>query len=171
MVSEHDSAFDRGRIPALHMWQVREGLEVLLQMHQHNAECRKHLLQAGAPLDLLSSHCWTSTQQTMDAYFVLLSNHYMSYDMWSRPRRFYELPAVENVFQQFSVHHFYELTSFWSVQVQEIYQHLALINDRIICPSTRCNASKDLALFVVLCWWHIGQSWELVAADLKYQRG
>ena len=50
MVSENDSAFDRGRIPAHHMWQVRESLETLVLMHQRNADRRKRLLRAGAPL-------------------------------------------------------------------------------------------------------------------------
>jgi hypothetical protein len=52
-------------------------------------------------------------QQAVDRHFELLSNHYMSYDMWSRPRRHTELPVIDNVFQQFSAHCFHELSGFW----------------------------------------------------------
>jgi hypothetical protein len=120
MVSENDSAFDRGRIPAHHMWQVRESLETLVLMHQRNADRRKRLLWAGAPLELLSSRYRNSLDGLVNNNFLLLTNHYMSYDMWSRPYRFYELPCVDNIYEQFSSHRFYELTGFWPVQVQEI---------------------------------------------------
>jgi hypothetical protein len=48
------------------------------------------------------------------------------------------------------LHHCYELTCLWPTQLQEISQNLFLIDDGIGCPTTRCSASKDLALFVLL---------------------
>jgi hypothetical protein len=70
MVSENDSAFDRGQIPAHHMWQVRKSLETLILVHQHE-DRRKRLLQVSAPLQLLSSLFKTSTQQSLDSHFEL----------------------------------------------------------------------------------------------------
>jgi hypothetical protein len=125
----------------------------------------------GAPLELISFHGDNANEELADSYFNLLSNHFMSYDMWSRPYCTYELPPIENVYQQFSSHRCYELTGFWPTQLQEICQNLLLIDDRIVCPTTRCSASKDLALFVLLRRWHINGTWELVAADLRRQRG
>ena len=167
MVSEHLSAFDRGRIPAHHMWQVRESLDMLVQLQTDDGKCRKRMLEAGAPLELLSCCYRKSLNDMVTSNFVLLTNHYMSYDMWSRPYRVYDLPSVDNIYEQFSSHRFYELTGFWPVQVQEICQNLSLIGDTIVCQSTRCTAPKDLAVFVLLCCWHIAGTWELVAADMR----
>jgi hypothetical protein len=83
----------------------------------------------------------------------------------------YDLPSVDNIYEQFSSHRFYELTGFWPVQVQEICQNLSLIGATIICQSTRCTAPKDLAVFVLLRCWHIAGTWELVAADMRRKRG
>jgi hypothetical protein len=48
---------------------------------------------------------------------------------------------------------------------------LAMIPGTIVCSTTRCTAPKELALFVVLHWWRITGSWELVGADLSCQHG
>jgi hypothetical protein len=85
MASEHLSAFERGRIPAHHMWQVRESFEMVVSIQNENEDCRKRLLEAGAPLELLSFRFDKSNDEVVDSYFQLLSNHFMSYDMWSRP--------------------------------------------------------------------------------------
>jgi len=144
---------------------------MLVQLQSDNGKRRKRMLEAGAPLELLSSRYHKSLNDMVTSNFVLLTNHYMSYDMWSRPYRVYDLPSVDNIYEQFSSHRFYELTGFWPVQVQEICQNLSLIGDTIVCQSTRCTAPKDLAVFVLLRRWHIAGTWELVAADMRQQRG
>jgi len=120
MVLKQLAAFDRGRIPAHHMWQVRESLDILVQLQTDDGKCRKRMLEAGAPLEFLSSRYCNSLNDMVNSNFVLLTNHYISYDMWSRPYHLYDLPCVDNIYEQFSSHRFYELTGFWPVQVQEI---------------------------------------------------
>jgi hypothetical protein len=78
---------------------------------------------------------------------------------------------VDNIYEQFSSHRFYELTGFWPVQVQEVCPNLTLIGDTSVCQSTRCSAPKELALFMLLCHRHIVGTWELVATNMQHQRG
>ncbi len=47
MASEHLSAFERGRIPAHHMWQVRESFEMIVSVQNENEDSRKRMLEAG----------------------------------------------------------------------------------------------------------------------------
>jgi hypothetical protein len=132
---------------------------------------KMRLLQAGISLDFLGLDHSRSIQTLVESNFQMLSNHYMSYDKFSRPYHHYELPAVDDPSTQFTSHRFHELSGFWPEQVHEICREMALIPGTIVCPSTRCTASKELALFVVLCRWHIPSSWELVGGDLRCQRG
>jgi len=54
MASDHLSAFERGRIPTHHMWQIRESLEMVVSFQNEDKTRRKRLLEAGAPLELIS---------------------------------------------------------------------------------------------------------------------
>ncbi len=94
-----------------------------------------------------------ANDELADSYFNLLSKHFMSYDMWSRPYRTYELPPIENVYQQFSSHCCYELTGFWPTQLQEICQNLFLIDDRIAALLQDAVLQKILLL---LCYFEGG---------------
>jgi hypothetical protein len=70
----------------------------------------------------------------------------MSYDKFSHPYKFYELPKVISPHTKFSSHAYYELTGFWPEQVTGIVAELTLLPDVIICRSTRCRALKDLIM-------------------------
>jgi len=98
MASEHMSAFERGRIPTQHMWQVQESLEMAVSVQNEDENCRKRLLEAAAPLELISFNGDKSNDEMADSFFHLLRNHFMPYDMWSRPYRTCELPPIENVY-------------------------------------------------------------------------
>jgi hypothetical protein len=103
------------------------------------------------------------------AYNSMICDHYMSYDRFSRPYKFYELSQVENPHTQFSSHAYYEMTWFWLEQLVEINQELTLIPDFIRCRRTGCFASKDLAIFLLLRRWHMPGNWSAVRRDLRWQ--
>ncbi len=71
-----------------------------------------------------------------------------------------ELPATE----------FYKLAGFWPGQFVEVSDNLVLFPDRIICPTTCCTASKQLALFVLLRQWKNADKWDDVARVMKRGR-
>jgi hypothetical protein len=105
------------------------------------------------------------------AYMFMISDHYMSYDRFSRPYKLYELPKVDDPQTQFSSHGYYEMTGFWPEQVDMISAELTLLPDVIKCRSTGCVASRHLAIFVLLRRWHKPGNWESVSRDLRQQRG
>jgi hypothetical protein len=171
MVSEHHSEFDQGQIPAHHVSQVNEALSMSARQQTIEQSQKMRLLQDGISLDFLGLDRSRSIQTLVDSNFQMLSNHYMSYNKFSKTYCQYELPSVEDPSTQLTSHRFYELSGFWPEQVHEICQEMALIPGTLVCPSTRCTASKELALFIALCRWHIPNSWELVGADLRHQCG
>jgi hypothetical protein len=56
---------------------------MIFSVQNENKDCRKHLLTAGASLELPSFHADKLNDELVDSYFLLLSNHFMSYNMWS----------------------------------------------------------------------------------------
>ena len=80
MVSEDDCAFSRGRIPA---HEVRGVLDTSLTLLLAKAQAGQHRAR------LLSYGCDLSTQQstihfTSRCYSEMISNHFMSYNKFSR---------------------------------------------------------------------------------------
>ncbi len=61
-----------------------------------------------------------------------------------------ELPSTE----------FYELSGFWPVQSWEVVDNLHLIPGQITCSVTRCAASKDVAVFLMLQQGKKANKWE-----------
>ena len=98
------------------------------------------------------------------------SDHFMSYNKFSRPYIFYEQPRVDDPINHFSSHIYYQFTGFWPEQLNEICRELTLLPDRIRCRKTGCFASKHLALFLLLRQWHVAGNWEAVSYDLWQQR-
>jgi hypothetical protein len=144
MISEDDSTFTHGRIPA---HEFRESMNVSLLLLQAKSNLSRH--------------------QAM----ILGSCYYMSYDCFSCPYKFYELPKVDSPHNHFSSHGYYGLTGFWPEKVAEITRECTLIPPVIKCRSTGCIATKDLAIFVLIRRWHIPGNWEGVSRDLHQQRG
>ena len=166
MVSEEDSALDHGRIPA---HEFRETMVVSFLLLQAKARLsRHHFLMFDIGFE--ASFDFFTQQSTLPiaarSYISMISNHYMSYDRFSRPYKFYELPQVENPHTQFSSHAYYEMTGFWPEQLAVLNQELTLIPDVIRCRRTGCSATKDLALFLLLRRWHMPGNWSSVSRDL-----
>ena len=112
MVSEEDSALTRGRIPA---HEFRETMDVSFLLLQAKARLsRHHFLMFD--IDFEASLDFCTQQSTLPvaarAYLSMISNHFMSYEKFSRPYKFYELPQVESPHTQFSSHGLHEMTGF-----------------------------------------------------------
>jgi hypothetical protein len=169
MVSEGLSAFTRGRIPAHEFHETMMVSFILLQakarLSRHQFLMSEYDLKTG--LDSI-------TQQSMlhvaaRAYISMISDHFMSYDHFSRPCKLYELPQVDSPHTQFSSHGYFELTGFWPEQLKEINQELILLPDVIRCRRTGCCARRDMAIFLLLRRWHIVGNWSAVSRDLRHQ--
>lgn len=160
----HHSAFDRGRIPAHALREVTETRSLLNEAMLRESGHRVRLIMLGVYLTPpILIHIVMQFNQ-------MLLDHYMSYDKVSRSFINFELPPVQVPQQQFSKHVHYQLTGFWPEQVEEICDNLILIPDTIRCRRSGCSASKSLAIFLMLRRWHICDTWESVARDLRWQR-
>jgi hypothetical protein len=131
MVSEELSAFARGRIPAHEFCETMMVSFLLLQakarLSRHQFLMSEYDLKTG--LDSITQQ--STLHVAARAYTSMLSNHFMSYDCFSWPYKFYELPQVDSPHTQFSSHGYYELTGFWPEQLEEINLELILLPDVI----------------------------------------
>jgi hypothetical protein len=62
----------------------------------------------------------SSLHMAVRSYMSMIQDHYMSYDQYSCPYKFYELPRVNFPHVQFSAHGYYEMAGFWPEQVDAI---------------------------------------------------
>ena len=87
---------------------------------------------------LMMFGCNVDIQQTIvhaaaRSYMQMISDHFMSYNKFSRPYIFYEQPRVDDPINHFSSHIYYQFTGFWPEQLNEICRELTLLPDRIRC--------------------------------------
>ncbi len=123
MVSEFDSAFDRGCIPA-HL--VREMMETRLTLLLDKACDSSHrylMVELGLFPQQTTAHIAVSTFNQM------ICEHNMSYHKFSRPYVNYQLPPVVTPDAQFSKYIYFQTSGFWPEQCQEISNELTLIPD------------------------------------------
>lgn len=170
MVLEDESAFTRGRIPAHELKITLETSIVLLQAKANQSRNRARMFEMELDCESDVFLQESSLHMAFRSYMSMIRDHYMSYDQYSRPYKFYELPRVNFPHVQFSAHGYYEMTGFWPEQVDAIVSEFTLIPDSIRCRSTGCVASKHLAIFVMLRRWHKAGNWESVSRDLRQQR-
>lgn len=148
MVSEHNSAFDRGHVPA---HEIRQEMETSLMLLLAKARAGRHQLvafQLGFYTEKENLHV------AARSYTDMITKHYMSYDRFSCLYVNYELPKVVSPSEQFTKYMYYQMVGFWSDQVVEISQELTLIPDVIRCRRSGCTATKELAIFLLLRRWH-----------------
>ncbi len=114
VVLEHESAFDRGRIPAHAIKEVSETRSVQNQALLRESGHRVWLIVLNVyPKSSILIH-------TVMQFNKMLLDYYMSYDKVSRPFINFELPPVVVPQQQFSKHVYYQFTGFWPEQVEEV---------------------------------------------------
>jgi hypothetical protein len=135
-VSEQDSAFDRGRIPA---HEVRAAMEASTTLLEANVRVGRHharLMMFGCDVTMQQSTLHVAAR----SYMEMISNHFMSYNKFSRPYVFFEQPRVDDPTAHFSSHIYYQFTGFWPEQMEEICRELMLLPDIIRCQRTGCFA-------------------------------
>jgi hypothetical protein len=111
----------------------------------------------------------SSVNIAADCYMNVISSHMLSYERVSCPYVTYDLPKVVMSTQQFTKYSFYLMTGFWPEKVSAISVALASIPDMIQCQKTRCAATKERAIFLLLWRWHLPTSWEIVSKDMRQQ--
>ncbi len=94
MVLEDESAFTRGRIPAHELKITLETSIVLLQAkaNQSRNQARMFEMELDCESDVFLQQ--SSLHMAVRSYMSMIQDHYMSYDQYSRPYKFYELPRV-----------------------------------------------------------------------------
>jgi hypothetical protein len=83
--------------------------------------------------------------------------------MFIRPTVLFEIPPLQDPIAELPASEFYKLCGFWPGQFEEIANNLLLIPDQIVCSTTRCSASKHVAVFLMLCRWNKADNWEDVS--------
>jgi hypothetical protein len=111
-----------------------------------------------------------STHALLSSLFQSYFNHYCSYDMVCRPTVLFHAPPVVDPVAELPSSEFYELSGFWPGQFMEISDNLLLIPQQIVCPQSRCTASKQLALFVMLRRWKKADKWDDLSRALRRGR-
>jgi hypothetical protein len=89
--------------------------------------------------------------------------------MYRRPSFLFDQLPLEDPLAELMATEFYELRGVWPGQFHEIVDNLTLIPGRIICPSRRCTASKELAIFIMLCHWRKADKWKDVSHAVRQE--
>jgi hypothetical protein len=92
MVLEDESAFTRGRIPAHEFKVTLEISIVLLQAKANQSRNRAQMFEMELDCEFDVFLQQSSLHMTVRSYMSMISDHYMSYDQYSRPHKFYEVP-------------------------------------------------------------------------------
>jgi hypothetical protein len=112
MIINNGSSFTPGRTRA---HEFKDILEVSLALRQVKAtQSRNEARMFELDLDCESDffHHQSSLPMADRTYMLMISDHDMSYDQYSRPYKFYEFPKVNSPHTQFSAHGYYETTDF-----------------------------------------------------------
>jgi hypothetical protein len=106
----------------------------------------------------------------LNSLMQALHYHYTSYDMVVRPTVLFNQPPLSDPIAELPSTEFYEMSGFWPGQFMEVVDNLIRLPDRVICPKTRCAASKSLAVFVLLRHWRKADKWDDVARVMRRGR-
>lgn len=161
-VSQHETALSRGRIPSYLRRQYYQLLLLLMEGGaQRNRRCRL-LSQFSVTWSASLNHSLVmameyssqrSSSRFLNSLTMALYNHCTSYDMHVRPTLLFDHLPFDDPIAELVPTEFYELSGFWPDQFTEIINNLTLLPERIVCPITRCYASKQLAIFFMLRRW------------------
>ncbi len=126
----------------------RQLIDLLAVMLQSNASRNRHR----------SRH-----RMINSSLFMVMHNHYTSYDMVMRLMVLFRNPPMANPMEELTSYNFYHYYGFWPDQFIEICNNLILIPNVVIFDHTRCSARKKLALLLLLWQWNKADTWEDVA--------
>jgi hypothetical protein len=171
-VSQQETALSRGRIPSYLRRQYHQLIALLLDRRARRSRMLSHICyfcpQLLPVVMQYSSH--RSTSHLLHSLFMSLYHHYYSYDMYIRPTVLFDQLPLEDPIAELQPTEFYELCGFWPGQFREVVDSLSLLPDTITCPITRCAASKDIAIFLLLRRWKKADKWEDVSRVMRRGR-
>jgi len=167
-VSEHETAQSRGRFPSYLRRQVNDLLCLLLQQRARRGRwlLQSQMLSPSLRALFLTSNHHRHSSTVLNSLFQATFHHYYSYDMRVRPTILFQHASLEDPVEELLAATFFQLSGFWPGQFTEVSENLLLIPDTIICPITRCRASKKLAIFLMLRRWNKADTWDDVARTL-----
>jgi hypothetical protein len=105
MVSEHNSAFDRGHVPA---HEIRQEMETSLMLLLAKARAGRHQFVAFQ----LGFYTKGNLHVAACSHTDMISEYYMSYDRFSCPYVSYELPKVVSPSEQFTKFMYFQREAF-----------------------------------------------------------
>ena len=167
-VSQHESALSRGRLPSYLRRQVHYLLCLL--MNQRARRGRTITRMSSLSTHLVCCFTMQNSQRSNSRLLSSLFNAIYSYDMNLRPTIIFPHLPLENPVEEFPAATFFQLTGFWPGQFEEMCNNLILIPDIIVCTETRCRASKQLSIFLLLRRWNKADTWDDVSRVLHHGR-
>jgi len=170
-VPQHETALSRGRIPP----HLRRHFNDLLGLLLESCSCKGRtnsrilILSPQILIHHMPFNQRRSSNVLLSSLFQSLLQHYFSFDMFNRHTVLFHAPPVTDPVAELPSSEFYELSGFRPGRFQEISDNLLLLPQHIFCPISRCTASKQLALFLMLRRWKKADKWDDVSRAL--QRG
>ena len=152
-VSQAETALSRGRIPSYLRRQFHILISLLLDRRARRSRLFSRLSLSSPQMlrIVVQYNRQRSTSRLLSSLFMSLFHHYYSYDMYVRPTVLFNVLPLDEPINELPSSEFYELSGFWPGQLKEILENLTLIPERIVCPITRCAASKEVSIFLLLC--------------------
>ena len=168
-VSEHETAPSRGRFPSYLRRQVNDLLCLLLQQRARQGRrlLQSQMLSPSLKALFLTSNHHRCSSTLLNSLFQATFHHCYSYDMRVWPTILFQDAPLEDPVEELPAATFFQLSGFWPGQLTDVSNNLLLIPDTIICPITRCRASKKLAIFLMLRRWNKADTWDVVARTLR----
>lgn len=162
-VTMDDSVNDRGRVPAHVMVMVRKRRRAV-------TERRRRLQQAhGSDSDSDTEEMHARVRKRQRRLFRIMARNAMSYNMFCRPRMEFADPAVVSPLVEMSEYSIHEFTRFNKLEFHWVMAALRRLPRRVK-TSQGCTASLELALFVLLRRWTIGDRWEDIEKGMRRRR-
>ena len=157
---------DRGWMPSHDVRVLRMHLGFTLQrLDKQRGACRRErrladrgLATADPGRQLRRTKRMRAHRRTCAQLARALHLHYMSYNKIYRPTPAFTAPPMYEPWSTLTEQAFMDTARFTREEFMEVVQKLVLIPG-VVITKTRCRATKQLALYVVLRRWSGPESW------------
>jgi hypothetical protein len=157
-VSQTEMALSRGHVPSYLCHQLHDLINLLFTQRGRQGQMMAqmshlHLMRLIPPQILFFFQLRKrqhSSLLLLSMLFDTVYQHFTSYDMNGRPIILFCDPLMENPVEELPAATFFQLTSLWPRQFEEVISNLLLLHDTIVCAATQSTSSKQLAIFLLL---------------------
>ena len=161
----NDTAWSRGRIPAHEVSLLKKIILHEREDEERLMATRSRYRKAGLPYKY-----WKCRENiALSTIQTCLIKHCTSYDKVTRPAALHGRPPMTQPLQELTPYKFYYLVGFWPEQFRTICECLTLLPERIRTHS-RCIATREEGLFLLLLRWKHVASWENAANEMRRGR-